>query len=111
MSYIATEVHQSIGALLRPNLNHQETRAHLKDRATYKLAYLEDHLISDKQFLVGDSFTVADVYMFVCLRSSGIAGLDLTEYPKVSAYLERMRSMECITAAQARMACNPQMVL
>jgi glutathione S-transferase len=104
LSYISTEVHPSIsGTFFGP----EEVRSFVREKAAQKLTYLEHHLIADKQFLVGDSFTIADAYLYIVLSWTSIVNIDLTPYPKVKGYFERVGAMENVKAAHARIATNP----
>jgi glutathione S-transferase len=110
LSYISSEVHPSIGGLFKVGLS-SDTLDFIRSNAVKKLAYLENHLIADKQFLVGDSFTVADSYLYIVLSWTPYVKLDLTPFPRVQAYLDRMKKSSIVKEAQARMATNPATVL
>jgi glutathione S-transferase len=56
---------------------------------------------------VGDSFTIADAYLYIVLSWTSIVSIDLTPYPKVKAYFERIGALENVKAAHARIATNP----
>ncbi len=49
-----------------------------------------DRQLAGKQYLMGDTFTVADAYMFVVLRWSPRVGIDLAKWPNITAYLDRV---------------------
>lgn len=60
LAYLASEVHPSIGGLFNPTIG-EEVKHYLKANASKKLAYLDLHLLrGGKNFLLGDSFTIAD---------------------------------------------------
>ena len=46
--------------------------------------------LAGKQHLMGDTFTVADAYMFTVLRWSPRVGIDLSKWSNVEAYLDRV---------------------
>jgi glutathione S-transferase len=106
LSYVSTEVHPSIGGLFHPGL-HAEVQAHIRGNAAKKLAYLESTIIGDKQFVVGNSFTVADSYLYIVLSWTGYVGIDLSPFPRVKAYFERIGALENVKAAHARIATSP----
>eukprot|EP01034_Spumella_vulgaris_P022556 gene22556-biopygen19647 len=105
LSYASSEVHQSIGNMFRPH--HEEVLKWLRTNALKKLEFLDKHMIDNKQFVVGDSFTVADSYLFVLLGWTARVNIDLTPYPNVKAYLERIGSLPVVVSALERMASNP----
>lgn len=106
LSYIATEVHPSIGTLFYPNLP-DDVQAWYRGNAAKKLAYLESTIIADNKFVVGDSFTVADSYLYIVLSWTAYVGIDLSPFPKVQAYSAGIAALPNVVAAHARIATNP----
>lgn len=53
------------------------------------LAAMERRL-ADHDFLVGNAYTVADIALYAYTHAADEAGLDLTEFPGVSAWLDRV---------------------
>jgi len=104
LNYVASEVHTSIGGLFNPTL-HDEVKAAYRARAALKIKYLEEHFIGDKAFVVGDSFTIADSYLYIVLTWTKYLGVDLT--PKVAAYVTRIAALDNVVKAHARIATNP----
>ena len=58
LSYVSTEVHPSIGGLFNP-AHAEDVKKHYRELSAKKLTYLNSTLIGDKNFLVGNSFTIA----------------------------------------------------
>eukprot|EP01034_Spumella_vulgaris_P036908 gene36908-biopygen31368 len=106
LSYASTEVHTSIGGLFN-STNPAEVVKHFRDASAKKLEYLENHLIGDKQFVVGNKFTIGDAYLCVVLNWTNFVAIDLTPYPRVKAYLERIGNLPDVKAAQRLMATKP----
>ena len=106
LSYVSTEVHPSIGGLFNPTLT-EDVKTFIKGNAARKLAYLESTIIADKRFVVGDSFSVADSYLYIVLSWAGYVGIDLSPFPQVKAYFERIGALENVKAAHARIATSP----
>lgn len=109
LNYIASEVHPSIGHLFYPNSD--EIKEYIKSKAAQKLTFLENNLIGDKEYLVGNSFTIADSYLYIALSWTQYVGIDLAPYSKVKSYFERIGGLENVKTAHARMAENPATVL
>lgn len=57
--------------------------------ATAALSLLEGHL-AEREFLVGDRYTLADLCVYAYVHVAGEAGLDLAGYPAVSAWIGRV---------------------
>jgi glutathione S-transferase len=109
LNYIASEVHTSIGGLFYPNP--EEVKTFIKNKANTKLTYLENDLIGDKEYIVGNQATVADYYLYIVLTWTNFLGIDLTPFPKVGAFVTRISNLPNVKAAHARMAENPATVL
>jgi glutathione S-transferase len=87
LNYIAAEVHKSYSPLFRPLSDEQgaAARAHILTRVAHI-----DTVLADRTWLMGDTFTVADAYLFTVLNWSGMAKVDLSPYTNVTAYLGRV---------------------
>jgi glutathione S-transferase len=53
------------------------------------LRMLDDHL-DDKQFFVGDHYSIADISLYAYTHTAPEAGFDLADYPAVTAWLNRV---------------------
>jgi len=88
LNYLTSEVHKSFSPLFKP-----DTPAEAKKIAVDNLAKKFDWLstkLGDRKFLMGDTFTVADAYLFTLLRWTGPVHIDLTKWPVLTAYLARV---------------------
>jgi len=105
LNYVASEVHPSIGGLFAPNSD--EVKAAIKIKAATKLSFLEKNLIPGAKFLVGDRISIADYYLWIVLTWTAYVGIDLTPYPSVKNYVEKISALANVKAAQALMATKP----
>ena len=55
------------------------------------LTVVEEHL-RERAFLVAERYTVADLCIYAYVHVAGEAGLELAEYPAVSAWIERVEA-------------------
>jgi len=87
LNYIAAEVHKAYSPLFRPLTDEQgaAARAHILTRVAHI-----DTVLANRTWLMGDTFTVADAYLFTVLSWSRMAKVDLSAYPNVTAYLGRV---------------------
>ena len=60
-----------------------------KENLGKRLRWVDEQL-AGKQYLMGDTFTVADAYLFTILRWSDRVKLDLSPYKNVNAYMARV---------------------
>lgn len=107
LNWVASELHAASGPLFGSGMS-DETKAFLKKRLEAKYKTLNDMLLKDKPFLVGDSFTVADSYGYIVTTWAGYLGIDLpSAYPKVQAYQDRCKALPFVQSAHERMATSP----
>lgn len=92
LNYTASELHKSFG----PFFAAVKPEGELKDQALTKLRKrfegLEARLSDGRDYVMGDSFTVADTYTFVVASWAGLIDFDLAPFPGVRAYIERVRN-------------------
>lgn len=71
----------------------KDTRAselpHLMIRGTQALDIMENHL-ADTPWFVGGGPTIADIALYAYTHVAGEGGFDLTQYPNILAWLDRM---------------------
>ncbi|MEJ6782910.1 glutathione transferase GstA [Aminobacter sp. Piv2-1] len=90
LNFIATELHK----MYSPWLFHPEYGIQAQEVARGKiaerLAYVERHLEGSGPWLMGETFTVADAYLFTIVGWSGYAKVDLSAFPHLRAYMDRV---------------------
>lgn len=99
LAYINSEVHKTFGGFFNPAATPEQKEA-LKPVLAKRLGYVEQHL-AQRDWLVGDGFTVADAYLYVVLGWSGFVGFDLAPFPKLQAFRARVAQRPAVQAAQA----------
>jgi len=89
LALVATELHK----VFSPWLWHKETDASTREACKAKLAQrfaeLDAHL-ARREYLMGDTFTVADAYCFTVVNWANFLGIALGAYPALQAYLARV---------------------
>lgn len=89
LNFVASELHK----MYSPWLFHPEYGAQAQEVARGKiaerLAYVENHL-GNGPFLMGETFTVADAYLFTIVGWSAFAKVDLSTFPRLRAYMDRI---------------------
>ena len=88
LNFITTEVHKRYSPLFRPDVADevkQYSRAELKKRLEWLAKQLEG-----RSYLTGEQFTIADGYLFVMLSWSKFVDVDLTPWPVLGKFLERV---------------------
>jgi glutathione S-transferase len=88
LNFITSEIHKGFGSLFGKTLN-EEARTAVIDRLSSRFAYLDQHL-TKRKYLLGDAFSVADAYLWTCLRWAKGLGIDLAKWTHLSDYLKRI---------------------
>ncbi|GAB4372893.1 MAG: glutathione S-transferase C-terminal domain-containing protein [Kiloniellaceae bacterium] len=98
LNYIASELHKSFSPLFRADSSEAEKQA-AKKRVGLKLDWVEKLLSDGRKYLLGDSFSVADIYLFVVANWTGPTGIGLDSWPNVAAFQQRVAARESVQAA------------
>lgn len=97
LSFIGTELHKLVfNPLLNPRADEVQ-KAAAREAATSRFQYLDDHLAGRDWLL--DAFSVADAYMAAVLNWAQFVNLDLSPYPNVVAYRDRLRERPAVARA------------
>jgi glutathione S-transferase len=70
-------------------------------RLDSRLAYLEQHLLGGA-YLLGNEFSIADVYLFVVSNWARSVGLDLSPYPGILALRKRVGARPAVQQAMRK---------
>jgi glutathione S-transferase len=97
LNFITAEIHKTFTPLFKPNTPDAYKQI-AKDKLAEGFAHLDRHLATH-QFLLGDTFTVADAYAFTVVRWSQFQNIDLTPYPNLKAYIERIAARPKVAEA------------
>jgi glutathione S-transferase len=106
LSYIASELHATIGNLFNKNIN-STTREFIINNFGKKMKYLENNLLKDKDFLVDNVFTIADSYLHIVLSWTYYVGIDLNDFPIAKKYYDTICSLPFVQKAKNRMQTFP----
>jgi glutathione S-transferase len=88
LNFITSELHKTFGPLFRPTTP-EEFKTISRQFLGQRFDWIDQQL-AGKQYLMGDAFTVADPYLFTVLRWSPRVGIDLSKWPNITAYLDRV---------------------
>ena len=96
LNFISSEIHKGCSPLFNPKLD-DEAKAALMPRLKQRIAYAADAL-KNKKYLMGH-FTVADAYLFTVLRWAPRLEIDLSAWPALKDYMERIAARPAVKAA------------
>ena len=97
LTFIGTELHKGFSPLFNPAAN-DDFKAFSKDKLKSRLAWVNEQL-EGKAYLLGDAFSVADAYLFVVTNWTKPMAIDLSPYPNVVAFRERVAARPAVQAA------------
>lgn len=97
LNFVATEMHKGFGVLWNRAMP-EEAKEITRTTLSKKIEFLNEHFKTN-DFLMGKTMTVADPYLFTILSWSKIHKIDLTPFPKVMGFIERMMSRPSVQTA------------
>jgi glutathione S-transferase len=97
LAFINSELHKSFSPLFAANAP-EDMKKYARGNLTKRLAWLSERLGSNS-YLLGERFTVADSYLFVVLSWSGHVAVDLSPWPNLKAFQERIAARPHVVAA------------
>lgn len=104
LGFISSEIHKTVGPMFRPTTTDEMKRA-AREQALQRYAFVEKSLAGS--YLTGESFTVADAYLYVTLSWQGRLEIDISGMPKLVAYYERCRNRPCVQQARREEGLSP----
>ncbi len=97
LNFITSELHKGYGPLFNPAWPDEAkalARAALENRFAWVNGQLEG-----KTFLMGDSFSVADAYLFTVCSWGQFVALDIQQWPHLAAFYARVAARPTVQAA------------
>ena len=98
LNYLTSELHQRFYPLFVFPQFPEEVVETLKQDLAKRFAFISAKL-GDQTYLLGDQFTVADGYLFTMLRWPEFVKADLSPWPNLIAYRERVAARPAVQAA------------
>lgn len=97
LNFIATELHKGFGPLFNP-ATPADYKPALIERLRSRLAWVDQEL-AGKPYLMGESFSVADAYLFTVTGWAGHVKVDLSDLKNIAAFRQRMSARPGVQAA------------
>jgi len=97
LSFILGELHKQFSPLFSPETP-APTAARARRKIGERFGYLEE-LLAKRRFILGETFTVAECYLFAVLRWCERFELDLAQWPALDAYFHRIAARPAVHAA------------
>ena len=97
LNFIGTEVHKTFSPLFNP-ATPDDVKQATKDRLLSRLTWVDGEL-AGKKYLMGEDFSVADGYLFTVLSWMKFVGIDLAQWPNLTAFQARVAARPAVQAA------------
>lgn len=97
LNFISTELHKGFSPLFTPGMP-DEAKAMAKEKLLQRLAWVDTQL-ADRTFLLGDTFTVADAYLFTVAGWGRYVGVDTSSLKHLTAFAARVAARPAVEAA------------
>ena len=97
LNFISTEIHKGFSPLFKPN-----TPAEYRTIAIENLGRQFDRvsaMMDGREYLLGDRFSVADGYLFTVTNWAKPMNVDLSGYPNLTAWRERVAARPAVQEA------------
>lgn len=86
LGFLNSEIHKAWGALFNPKAD----RGPVIEKLNQRLQFLNGEL-DNRPYLLPGGFSVADAYLFTLLNWAGFTHVDLSPYPSLVKYAERIK--------------------
>ena len=97
LNFITSELHKGFSPLFNPAVP-EEYKAIARTKLTDRLGWVNTQL-EGKHYLMGDSFSVADPYLFTVANWGKHVGVDITPLAHLSAFMGRVAARPAVQEA------------
>jgi glutathione S-transferase len=97
LNFITSELHKGFSPLFNP-ATPEDYKTLARAKLSERLRWVDSQL-EGKDYLTGDTFTVADAYLFVVAGWAKHVGVDLASAPHLTAFLGRVAARPAVQAA------------
>jgi glutathione S-transferase len=97
LNFITSELHKGFSPLFNPAMP-EEAKALSRAKLQERFAYVDQQL-EGKSYLMGETFTVADAYLFTVAGWGRHVGVDISGLSHLSAYMARVAARPAVQAA------------
>jgi glutathione S-transferase len=97
LNFITSELHKGFSPLFNPAMP-EEAKALARTKLSERLGWVDSQL-EGKDYLMGDTFTVADGYLFTVAGWGQYVGVDIGGLKNLSAYMGRVAARPAVQEA------------
>ena len=100
LGFVATEIHKAYSPMWHPEQFGEKAVEALREKLHKRYGIIEEQL-AKSPFLAGATFSIADAYLYTVTKWAKHLKVDLSAFPKVGAYMQRIDERPAVKAAQA----------
>lgn len=109
LNFVGSELHKFYSPwLFHPEVG-EVAQDYARSRIAARYALIDAHL-AHNDYLLGQSFSIADAYLFVPVNWAGFAKTPLDDFPNLRAWFDRMQARPAVQAAVAIHAATPKRI-
>jgi glutathione S-transferase len=97
LNFVSSELHKGFSPLFNKAFP-EEGKAILRKKLGDRLAWVNQQL-EGKAYLMGDTFSVADAYLFTVAGWGQYVGVDISSLPHLSAFMARVAARPAVQEA------------
>lgn len=97
LTFIGTEIHKSFSPLFNAAMPEAGKQIY-RDRLANRFQFVDKEL-QGKDYLMGDTFTVADAYLYTVTRWAKPMSIDISAYPNLLAHHARVEARPAVQEA------------
>jgi len=97
LTFVGMELHGKFGPLFTPGST-EEVKAAARTRLVSRFQWVDGEL-AGRQYLMGDTFSVADAYLFTVSNWARLVGVDISPFTHLAALRARVGARPAVQAA------------
>ncbi|WP_431258033.1 glutathione transferase GstA [Roseateles chitinivorans] len=98
LNYIATDLHKGMAVMFSPFVDAASKTRFAEGNLASRFDYIEQHL-SGSDYVLGAEFSVVDAYLYNVLRWPVRVNIDMSTYPSIKRFMDRMAQRPAVRAA------------
>ena len=107
LNLIATDLAKGMSTMFQPFFDDAAKRSYADGFLKGRFALVEDHL-SSNDYVLGSEFSAPDAYLYNVLSWPPRAAIDMSVYPAIERFMQRMERRPSVQAARAAESLPPR---